>query len=50
MNWNIIGKANLLCESKKDEGIYISLDLTVQERKDALEIRNNNNSRNFYSA
>ena len=40
MKWNIIGRAKLLRESKKGEGIYISPDLTVQERKDALELRN----------
>ena len=32
--WNIIGRAKLLHESKKGEGIYISPDLTVQERRD----------------
>jgi hypothetical protein len=40
VKWNIIGRAKLLRESKKGEGIYISPDLTVQERKDALELRN----------
>ena len=40
MKWNIIGKAKLLRESKKCEGIYITPDLTVHERKDALELRN----------
>ena len=40
MKWNIVGRAKLLRESKKGEGIYISPDLTVQERKDALELRN----------
>ena len=40
MKWNIIGRAKLLRESKKGEGIYITPDLTVQERKDALELRN----------
>jgi len=30
----------LLRESKKCEGMYITPDLTVQERKDALELRN----------
>ena len=30
----------MLRESKKGEGVYISPDLTVQERKDALELRN----------
>ena len=32
MKWNIIGRAKLLRESKKGEGIYITPDLTVQER------------------
>ena len=40
MKWNIIGRAKLLQESKKGEDIYISPDQTVQERKDALELRN----------
>ena len=40
VKWNIIGRAKLLHESKKGGGIYISCDLTVQERKDALELRN----------
>ena len=40
MKSNIIGRAKLLRESKKGEGIYITPDLTVQERKDALELRN----------
>ena len=40
VKWNIVGRAKLLRESKKGEGIYISPDLTVQERKDALELRN----------
>ena len=40
VKWNIVGRAKLLRESKKGEGIYISLDLIVQERKDALEVRN----------
>ena len=30
----------MLRDSKKGEGIYITPDLTVQERKDALEVRN----------
>ena len=30
----------MLRESKKGEGIYITPDLTVQERKDALELTN----------
>ena len=33
-------KSKLLRESKKDEGIYILPDLTVQERRYALELRN----------
>ena len=40
VKWHIVGRAKLLQESKKSEGIYISPDLTVQERKDALELRN----------
>ena len=40
MKWNIVGRAKLLRESKKGEGIYITPDLTVQERKDELELRN----------
>ena len=40
VKWNIVGKAKLLRESKKGEGIYISPDLAVQARKDALELRN----------
>ena len=40
VKWNIVGRAKLLQESKKGEGIYISPDLTVQGRKDALELRN----------
>ena len=39
MKWNIIGREKLLRDSKKGEGIYITPDLTVQERKDALELR-----------
>ena len=30
----------MLCESKKGERIYISPNLTVQERRDALELIN----------
>ena len=33
MKWNIIGRAKLLRKSKKGEGIYITPDITVQERK-----------------
>ena len=40
MKWNIVGRAKLLRESKKGEGFYITPDLTVQETKDALELRN----------
>ena len=40
MKWNIVGREKLLRESKKGECIYISPDLIVQERKDALELRN----------
>ena len=40
VKWNIVGRAKLLRESEKSEGIYISPDLTVQEKKDALELRN----------
>ena len=40
MKWNIVGRSKLLRESKKGESINISPDLTVQEKKDALELRN----------
>ena len=40
MKWNIIGRAKLLRESKKGEGIYITPDLAVQGRKDALGLKN----------
>ena len=40
VKWNIIGRAKLSHESKKGESIYISRDLTVQEKKDVLELRN----------
>ena len=33
-------KSKIVARNKKGEGIYISPDLTVQERKDALELRN----------
>ena len=45
---NILGIAKLLRECEIGEGIYISPDLTVQERRDALKLTNELNKRREY--
>jgi len=42
---NILERAKLLRECEIGEGIYISPDLTVQERRDVLELTSELNKR-----